>query len=134
MYSLACTLPGSVPLLLDALALTNMNGMCRSLALDAAVPIEMASTAPLGQDTDLVVVRAGQVGAGLGRPVAAAALEVVGKGCGLVQLQFAEGAEQTQRQGPGGPIVEASEAVPRIAFAALGPMLRRVPAQGVRGT
>ena len=36
-------------------------GMCRGLALDAAVPIKMTSTAPLRRDTDLVGT--GRVGA-----------------------------------------------------------------------
>ena len=51
-----------------------MIGVCRGLALDAAVPIEVTSSAALGRDTDLI--GAGRVGAGLGRPVAARTLEV----------------------------------------------------------
>jgi len=43
----------------------------RGLAFDAAIPIEVATTTPLGQDPD--IIRAGRIGAGLGRPVAMAA-------------------------------------------------------------
>ena len=43
------------------------------LTLHTAVPIDVTSTASLGRDADLV--GAGRVGAGLGRPVAAGALE-----------------------------------------------------------
>ena len=44
-----------------------MGRVCRSLTFDAAVPIEVASTAPLRRHTDLVL--AGRIGAGFGRPV-----------------------------------------------------------------
>ena len=45
------------------------------LAFDAAVPIDVASSASFGWDTDLV--RAVRVGTGLGRPVAGAAFEPI---------------------------------------------------------
>ena len=44
-----------------------MGRVCRSLALNAAVPVEVASATPLRGHPNLV--RTGQVGAGLGRPV-----------------------------------------------------------------
>ena len=53
-----------------------MSRVGRGLALHAAVPIEMATAASLGWDTGLV--RTIGVGAGLGRPVAGAALEPTG--------------------------------------------------------
>ena len=54
-----------------------MIGIRRFLAFDAAVPIEMASTASLGWDADLVGTR--WIGAGLGGPVAVAAFELVSR-------------------------------------------------------
>ena len=45
------------------------------LALDAAVPIDMTSSASFGWDTDLVGT--GGIGTGLGRPVTGAALETI---------------------------------------------------------
>ena len=52
-----------------------MIGVCRGLALDAAVPIEVTSSAALGRDTDLI--GAGRVGAGLGGPIALAAMKCI---------------------------------------------------------
>ena len=61
-------------LLRDLLAPPNMVRIHRSLTLDAAVPIEVTSTAPFGRNTS--IVGAVWIGAGLGGPVAAAALEL----------------------------------------------------------
>ena len=58
---------------MNPLALIDMIGIHGGLALDAAVPVQMAVTAPLGGNSDLV--GAGGVGAGLRRPVAVAAFE-----------------------------------------------------------
>ena len=52
-----------------------MIGICRGLTLDAAVTIDMASTAALGRDANLIGT--GGVRARLGRPAAARALESV---------------------------------------------------------
>ena len=57
----------------NRLATSDMVRIRRHLTFDAAVPIDMTITTTLGRDADLV--RAGRVGAGLGRPVAAGALE-----------------------------------------------------------
>jgi len=53
-----------------------MVGIQHSLTFDAAVPIEMTSTAALGGNSDLVGTRG--VGAGLGCPVAMTAAELRG--------------------------------------------------------
>ena len=60
-----------IPLGDNLLATADMVRIRRRLTFDAAVPIEVASTASLGGDADLV--RTGRVGAGLGRPVAVGA-------------------------------------------------------------
>ena len=65
--------PSRSPLLRDLLAPPNMVRIHRSLTLDAAVPIEVTSTAPFGRNTS--IVGAVWIGAGLGGPVAAAATE-----------------------------------------------------------
>ena len=60
------------PLCLNLLAFADMIRICRSLTLNAAVPIEVTSTTALGCNAYLFgTVR---VGAGLGRPVAGTAL------------------------------------------------------------
>ena len=57
----------------DLLAAGHVARIRCSLALDAAITIEMTSSASLGRDTGFVGT--GRVGAGLGSPVALTALE-----------------------------------------------------------
>ena len=59
------------PLHLNLAAPSDVRGIRGKLAVDAAVPIDVATTAPLGGDADLVGTS--RVGAGLGRPVAVGA-------------------------------------------------------------
>ena len=55
------------------MALSHVLGIRRGLALDAAVSIEVTSSAPLGRDSDLIGT--GRVRAGLGFPVAMEAIQ-----------------------------------------------------------
>ena len=120
LLRLVSDLPGRSPPRMNPLAPSNMTGIRRSLTLDAAVPIQMAITAPLGGNSDLV--GAGGVGTGLGGPVAAGAFTQRTSLNGAYLLCHARGSQRCKH--PDRTVIEATVARYNVAFRTFVKLIR----------